>query len=62
MLAHPSQHSCDGSLVLGAVKYMFSNSISGAIGYRYLAYDFGGHALLDDLALYRPIAGVTIRF
>jgi hypothetical protein len=48
--------------VLGAVEYSFSNSISGAIGYRYLGYDFGGHAPLDDLALYGPIAGVTFRF
>jgi opacity protein-like surface antigen len=48
--------------VLGAVEYSFSNSVSGAIGYRYLGYDFGGHAPLDDLALYGPILGVTIRF
>ncbi|TSD83750.1 hypothetical protein FFK22_036170 [Mycobacterium sp. KBS0706] len=48
--------------VLGAVEYSFNNSVSGAIGYRYLGYDFGGHAPLDDLALYGPILGVTIRF
>ncbi|MGF6227742.1 opacity protein-like surface antigen [Inquilinus ginsengisoli] len=48
--------------VLGAVEYSFSNSVSGAIGYRYLGYDFGGHAPLDDMALYGPIAGVTFRF
>jgi hypothetical protein len=48
--------------VLGAVEYSFSNSVSGAIGYRYLGYDFGGHAPLDDLALYGPIVGVTVRF
>jgi opacity protein-like surface antigen len=48
--------------VLGAVEYSFSNSVSGAIGYRYLGYDFGGHAPLDDLALYGPILGVTFRF
>lgn len=48
--------------MLGAVEYSFSNSVSGAIGYRYLGYDFGGHAPLDDLALYGPILGVTIRF
>jgi len=24
--------------------------------------DFGGHAPLDDLALYGPILGITIRF
>ena len=48
--------------VLGAAEYSFSNSISGAIGYRYLGYDFSGHAPLDDLALYGPILGVTIRF
>jgi hypothetical protein len=48
--------------VLGAVEYSFSNSASGAIGYRYLGYDFGGHAPLDDLALYGPILGVTFRF
>jgi len=48
--------------VIGAVEYSFSNSVSGAIGYRYLGYDFGGHAPLDDLALYGPILGVTIRF
>jgi opacity protein-like surface antigen len=48
--------------VLGAVRYDFSNSVSGAIGYRYLGYELGGHAPLDDLSLYGPIAGVTIRF
>ncbi len=48
--------------VLGALEYTFSNSVSAAIGYRYLGYDFGGHAPLDDLALYGPIAGVTFRF
>ncbi|MGL4966812.1 MAG: hypothetical protein ACRC67_36665 [Inquilinus sp.] len=48
--------------VLGAVEYSFSNSVSGAIGYRYLGYDFGGHAPLDDMALYGPIAGVNFRF
>jgi len=48
--------------VLGAVEYSFSNSVSGAIGYRYLGYDFGGHAPLDDLALYGPVLGVTFRF
>ena len=48
--------------VLGAVEYTFSNSVSGAIGYRYLGYDFGGHAPLDDLALYGPVLGVTFRF
>jgi len=48
--------------VLGAVEYTFSNSVSGAIGYRYLGYDFSGHAPLDDLALYGPILGVTFRF
>jgi len=48
--------------VLGAVEYSFSNSVAGAIGYRYLGYDFGGHAPLDDLALYGPILGVTFRF
>ncbi|TSD86799.1 hypothetical protein FFK22_020280 [Mycobacterium sp. KBS0706] len=48
--------------VLGAVEYSFNNSISGAIGYRYLGYDFGGHAPLDDLALYGPVLGVTFRF
>ena len=48
--------------VLGAVEYSFSNSASGILGYRYLGYDFGGHAPLDDLALYGPILGVTFRF
>jgi hypothetical protein len=48
--------------VLGAVEYSFSNSASGVLGYRYLGYDFGGHAPLDDLALYGPILGVTFRF
>ena len=35
--------------------------VSGAIGCRYLGYDFNGHAPLDDLALYGPILRVTIR-
>jgi len=48
--------------VLGAVEYRFNNSVSGAVGYRYLGYDFGDHAPLDDLALYGPALGVTIRF
>ena len=46
---------------LGAVTYKYK-SVDLIMGYRWLTWNFGGGAALDDLTVYGPFAGVKFGF
>jgi hypothetical protein len=49
-------------LALGVLEYRFTDTVSAAVGYRYLGYRFGGGGVTERLSLSGPIISVALRF
>jgi hypothetical protein len=47
---------------LGALEYSFNETVSAAVGYRYLGYQFDGGSTTKRLGLSGPIIGLSFRF